>query len=82
MDIFGKMQGGVGGRMLDALAEGGYNTGAISVSGTAPPLVSKSTPLLVVSETKSFNIGRLITADVVGNVLMLRMDSYSPRGYI
>lgn len=35
--------------MLDALAEGGYNTGAISVSGTAPPLVSKSTPLLVVN---------------------------------
>jgi hypothetical protein len=49
LDIFGEMQGGVGGRILDALTKGGYKTGAISVSGSAPPIVSKSTPLLVVN---------------------------------
>jgi len=50
VDVYGKFSGlGVGGRMLDILAADGYKTGAISVSGSAPPIVSKSSPLLVVS---------------------------------
>ena len=50
VDIFDKYAGiGVGGRILDVLAANGYKTGAISVSGNAPPIVSKSTPLLAVN---------------------------------
>ena len=50
LDIFNKFAGaGVGGRILDALAADKYKTGAISVSGSAPPIASKSTPLLVVN---------------------------------
>jgi len=50
VDIFDKYAGiGVGGRMIDILVANGYKTGAISVSGNAPPIVSKSTPLLAVN---------------------------------
>ena len=50
LDIFEKFNGaGVGGRILDALAADNYKTGAISVAGSAPPIASKSTPLLVVN---------------------------------
>jgi uncharacterized protein (DUF1501 family) len=50
VDIFDKYAGiGVGGRMLDVLAANGYKTGAVSVSGSAPPIVSKGTPLLAVN---------------------------------
>ena len=50
IDVYDTYAGiGICGRIIDELTKTGYNTGAISVSGAAPPMVSKSTPLLVVN---------------------------------
>jgi len=52
VDILDEYPGlGIGGRILDVLAADGYRTGAISVAGSAPPIVSKDTPLLAVNPT-------------------------------
>ena len=67
VDIYDEFAGiGIGGRMLDILAADGYKTGALSVSGSAPPIVSKSSPVLVVSPNgyAKFNP---ITDNPVGN---------------
>ena len=51
VDVYKTFAGsGVGGRLLNVLAGDGYGykTGAISVSGSAQPIVSKATSLIVV----------------------------------
>lgn len=49
MDIYDEFADiGVGNRLLHVLAADNYKTGAIGVSGSVPPIVSKSSPLLVV----------------------------------
>jgi len=49
VDIFDEYAGvGVGGRILDAMFAKNFKPGAVSVSGSAPPVVAKSSPLLVV----------------------------------
>ena len=50
VDIYDEYAGiGICGRIIDVLNKNGFNTGSLSVSGSAPPIVSRDTPLLVVN---------------------------------
>ena len=50
VDIYDSVAGiGIGGRITDVLESDGFKTGVVSVAGSAPPITSKKTPLLVVN---------------------------------